>query len=275
MVGKNNDQMLRQKEANRIERYGIRRLSVGVASVAVAGWLMMANTHLAQAAELDQSENAPQAETLETDAQSDPEGQDLTSSINGHVDPADGIKNQSDLPSGTSYQFKQPVDTTSPGVKDAIIVVTYPDGSQDQVQIKVTVKESTPELTDADKYDPQGQTIVTEVGGHPDPAEGIKNLDQLPKGSKVEFKEPVDTSTPGHKKASLMVTYSDGSKDEVAITVMVIEKATDSHNMTTDNAAAVSLLPQTGEQDATVIFGAAALSILAGLGLITKKRQED
>lgn len=220
--------------------------------------------------------NSKPVEDTSTDADKyDPEGQDLTSSINGHVDPADGIKNQSDLPSGTSYQFKQPVDTTRPGVKEATIVVTYPDGSQDEVQIKVTVKESTPELTDADKYEPQGQTIVTEVGGHPDPAEGIKNFDQLPKGSKVEFKEPVDTSTPGYKKTSLMVIYPDGSKDEVAITVTVLEKVSDSHNTTTDNAAAVSLLPQTGEQDATVIFGAAALSILAGLGLITKKRQED
>ena len=35
------------------------------------------------------------------------------------------------------------------------------------------------------------------------------------------------------------------------------------------------LLPETGEADATAIFGAAALSVLAGLGLVAKRREDE
>ena len=64
MVGKNNIEALNRKTANKVNRYGIRRLSVGVASVAVAGLLFMADTTLVQAAEGDVStETVADAET--------------------------------------------------------------------------------------------------------------------------------------------------------------------------------------------------------------------
>ncbi|MGX7178976.1 YPDG domain-containing protein, partial [Facklamia hominis] len=50
MVGKNNIDALNRKAANKVNRYGIRRLSVGVASVAVAGLLFMSDATLVQAA---------------------------------------------------------------------------------------------------------------------------------------------------------------------------------------------------------------------------------
>ncbi|MDM0095623.1 Rib/alpha-like domain-containing protein, partial [Streptococcus raffinosi] len=34
--------------------------------------------------------------------------------------------NVSSLPNGTTYAYKTPVDTTTEGDKDAIVVVTYP-----------------------------------------------------------------------------------------------------------------------------------------------------
>ena len=56
MVGKNNIDALNRKSANKVNRYGIRRLSVGVASVAVAGLLFMADATLVQAAEATEGE---------------------------------------------------------------------------------------------------------------------------------------------------------------------------------------------------------------------------
>ena len=56
MVGKNNIDALNRKAANKVNRYGIRRLSVGVASVAVAGLLFMADATLVQAAEATEGE---------------------------------------------------------------------------------------------------------------------------------------------------------------------------------------------------------------------------
>ena len=54
MVGKNNLEVLNKKTGRQVNRYGFRRLSVGVASVAVAGLLFASNTALVQAAESDE-----------------------------------------------------------------------------------------------------------------------------------------------------------------------------------------------------------------------------
>ena len=154
-----------------------------------------------------------------------PEGQDVNTKTGVVPNPADGIKNKSDLPDGTKYTWKDTPDVTTAGDKPATIVVTYPDGSKDEVPVTIHVTNpATP--TDADKYTPEGQDVNTKTGVVPNPAEGIKNKSDLPEGTKYTWKETPDVSTEGNKPATVVVTYSDGSKDEVPVTIHVTNPTT-------------------------------------------------
>ena len=150
-----------------------------------------------------------------------PEGQKVTTDLNKEPDASEGIKNKEDLPKGTTYAWKEKVDVSTAGNKKGTIVVTYPDGSSDEVKVDVTVTDT---RSDADKYNPEGQKVTTDLNKEPDASEGIKNKEDLPKGTTYTWKEKVDVSTAGNKKGTVVVTYPDGSKEEVEVTISVVDK---------------------------------------------------
>ncbi|QDO91922.1 Rib/alpha-like domain-containing protein [Dolosigranulum pigrum] len=166
-------------------------------------------------------EDTPQSEIFE------PRGQDIEVPEGAELDAANGIANKDELPEGTEFEFDGPVDTSTPGEKKAKVIVAYPDGSTDTVDITVNVTEVP---TQADKHEPKGQDIEVPEGAEPDAANGIANKDELPEGTEFEFDGPVDTSTPGEKKAKVIVAYPDGSTDTVDITVNVTEVPTQANN---------------------------------------------
>ncbi|MCY3057606.1 Rib/alpha-like domain-containing protein [Aerococcus urinae] len=164
-----------------------------------------------------------------TDAEkNEPQAKDQTVKVGETPKAEDSIANLKKLPQGTKVSYKEPVDTKTPGEKTATVVVTYPDGSSEEVPAKVQVKD----LTDAEKNEPQGQDINTKVGQTPNAKDGIKDADKLPQGTKFDFKEPVDTKEAGDKPATVVVTYPDGSKDEVPVTVKVSENPTQAETTT-------------------------------------------
>ena len=158
-----------------------------------------------------------------------PTAKDQTVNIGETPDAKGSIGNVSDLPSGTTFEYKTPVDTTTVGEKDATVVVTYPDGSKDEVPVKVTVVDP---RTDADKNTPTPKEQTVNVGETPDPKKSIGNVGDLPSGTTIEYKTPVDTTTPGDKGTTVVVTYPDGSKDEVPVTVKVVDPRTDADKNT-------------------------------------------
>ncbi|OYS61163.1 hypothetical protein CBG01_07025 [Limosilactobacillus reuteri] len=158
-----------------------------------------------------------------------PEGQDVNTKTGELPNPADGIKNKSDLPDGTKYTWKDTPDVTTAGDKPATVVVSYPDGSKDEVPVTIHV---TNPATDADKYTPEGQDVNTKTGELPNPADGIKNKSDLPDGTKYTWKDTPDVTTAGDKPATIVVTYPDGSKDEVPVTIHVTNPATDADKYT-------------------------------------------
>ncbi|MFW6994814.1 adhesin R28, partial [Streptococcus pyogenes] len=261
-----------------------------------------------------------------------PEAKHRTVEQHAELDAKDSIANTDELPSNSTYNWKNghKPDTSTSGEKDGIVEVHYPDGTVDDVNVKVTVTSKktdntaptltvTPEqqtvkvdeditftvtvedenevelglddlkakyendiigarvkikyltkepnkkvmevtimkATLADKgaitftakdkagnqaepktvtinvlplkdsNEPKGKDQTVKVGETPKAEDSIGNLSDLPKGTTVAFEAPVDTATPGDKPAKVVVTYPDGSKDTVDVTVKVVDPRTD------------------------------------------------
>ena len=231
-----------------------------------------------------------------------PVGQEVSVNKGSQPNAEAGIQNKNDLPQGTTYNWKAPVDTSTPGETTGTVVVTYPDGTKDEVEVKVNVIDARTDTekytaqggtvnkpygqtataneitaavtTDApqdkvqsiavagniptqgknqpvavtvtyadgttdtvtvtvtygdasDVYNPIGQEIPVNKGSQPNAEDGIQNKNDLPQGTTYDWKTPVDTSTPGETTGTVIVTYPDGSKDEVEVKVNVIDPRTD------------------------------------------------
>ncbi|MBJ6303364.1 LPXTG cell wall anchor domain-containing protein, partial [Staphylococcus aureus] len=154
-------------------------------------------------------------------------------------------------------------------------VVTYPDGTTDEVPAKVTVNKK---ATDADQYAPKGKDQTVEQGQTLEAKNSIENLGDLPDGTKVDFKTPVDTSTPGDKDATVVVTYPDGTTDEVPAKVTVNKKATDADQYAPKGKdQTVKNLPNTGEtnQDNKELILLESIMAIVGGALFLRKRKKN
>ena len=234
-----------------------------------------------------------------------PVAKDQTVKPGDQPNAKDSIGNVGDLPEGTTFEYKTPVDTTTEGDKDATVIVTYPDGSKDEVPVKVIVKDP---RTDADKNTPVAKDQTVKPGDQPNAKDSIGNVGDLPEGTKFEYKTPVDTTTEGEKDATVVVTYPDGSKDEVPVKVIVKDPRTDAdkNTPTVDNQETKATpvptvhkpapasdtvhvaskatpaatdtkqaLPETGENTSLLATLLGGLMTVAGLGLAGKRKKED
>ena len=147
-----------------------------------------------------------------------PVGQEVTVEKNGTPEASEGIKNKADLPTGTTYEWKKPVDTTKPGTQKGTIVVTYPDQTTDEVEVNVQIKDT---KTDAQTYEATGGTLDKAYGETATADEITGKVTTTAPDDKVKTKEVVGTipATGTNQKVKVKVTYADGSFDEAEVTV--------------------------------------------------------
>ncbi|EPV02574.1 hypothetical protein SAG0324_04475 [Streptococcus agalactiae GB00300] len=136
-------------------------------------------------------------------------------------------------------------------------------------------------VPDKDKYDPTGgETTVPQ--GTPVSDKEITDLVKIPDGSKgvpTVVGDRPDTNVPGDHKVTVEVTYPDGTKDTVTVTIHVTPTPDKDKYDPTGKAQQVNgkgnKLPATGE-NATPFFNVAALTIISSVGLLSvSKKKED
>ena len=141
---------------------------------------------------------------------------------NGHVPNAEDSVDKTDLPDGTTVTWKTTPDVSTPGSHPGVALVHYPDGTEDEVEVPVTVKKQSDTFTPTAK-EPNQTVRHNEV---PDPEKSI-NTNGLPEGTKYSWSEQPDTSKPGSKTGKVLITYPDKSTEEVTVTVEVTPQKDD------------------------------------------------
>ena len=114
-------------------------------------------------------------------------------------------------PEGTTFEYKTPVDTTTLGEKDVVVIAKDGEDKLVEVPTKVKVVQGNPQIVPVDEGKKQ-----------PDPEDSIDPND-YPEDATFEYKEEVDTSTPGDKKVTVVVKQGDKVLVEVPSTVRVVE----------------------------------------------------
>ena len=114
-------------------------------------------------------------------------------------------------PEGTTFEYKTPVDTTTPGEKDVVVIAKDGEDKLVEVPTKVKVVQGYPQIVPVDEGKKQ-----------PSPEDSIDSND-YPDDATFEYKEEVDTSTPGDKKVTVVVKQGDKVLVEVPSTVRVVE----------------------------------------------------
>ena len=115
------------------------------------------------------------------------------------------------FPKDTEFTYETPVDTTTPGEKDVVVVAKMGDKIIAKVPAKVMVVEPKTQYVPVDKSNKQ-----------PDASKSI-DPEQYPDGVTFNYKTPVDTTTPGEKDVIVEAKDGEDKLVEVPAKVKVVE----------------------------------------------------
>ena len=121
-----------------------------------------------------------------------------------------------------SFRTEVPKTTTNEQLKDMKVVFGMMRSATAGANAGFANIATNPiKMWKSDVYTPTAKDQTVKVGQKPDATKSIGNLDTLPKGTTVKYKDAVDTQTPGEKRATAVVTYPDTSTKEVPVKVIV------------------------------------------------------
>ena len=115
-----------------------------------------------------------------------------------------------EYPEGTTFKYKEPVDTTTSGEKDVVVVAELNGNTLVEVPAKVMV------------VDPKTQYVFEDPAKPQPSADQSIDPEQYPEGTTFEYKEPVDTTTPGDKKVTVVAKDGEDKLVEVPAVVKVL-----------------------------------------------------
>ena len=124
---------------------------------------------------------------------------------------AEGSIDPKAFPKDTEFTYETPVDTTTPGEKDVVVVAKIGEKVIAKVPAKVMVVESKTQYVPVDKSNKQ-----------PDASKSI-DPEQYPDKITFGYKTPVDTTTPGEKDVVVVAKDGDDTLVEVPAKVKVVE----------------------------------------------------
>ncbi|WEV51836.1 Rib/alpha-like domain-containing protein [Lactobacillus sp. ESL0731] len=136
------------------------------------------------------------------------------------------ISNADSLPEGTTFSWQTaPVvnDLNRLGIQAAVVKVTYPDGTSNNVPVVVDV------LSDAHSAArPRAKNVCINVGETiPDAKDAVINSADLTNATKFEYVINPSKDTVGVTQNKIKITYADGSTDEVPTQIIVNEIPSD------------------------------------------------
>ena len=124
--------------------------------------------------------------------------------VEGSIDPKA-------FPKDTEFSYETPVDTTTPGEKDVVVVAKIGDKVITKIPAKIMVVEPKTQYVPVDKDNKQ-----------PDASKSI-DPEQYPDGVTFKYKTPVDTTSPGEKDVIVEAKDGEDKLVEVPAKVKVVE----------------------------------------------------
>lgn len=111
-----------------------------------------------------------------------------------------------------------PGKATAPGIYTVTLKATDSQGREsNELTVYVEVRKQ------KDTYAPNGQNQTVNNGDTPKAKDSISNVADLPENTRIEWKETPTTTEKGNHDAVVVVTYPDGTSEEVPVTITVKE----------------------------------------------------